>query len=271
MDDTLRSWVEETAGGRITAMTRPPAGGSRELYFVDVERDDGATVSLVLRCEGGGSFSGTEIAPAKEAVVYRALAEHAGARAARRRCRSRRRGAVDGARPRHRRPHRGRRRRARRDHGVVRRRAGGAAQPRRRHPHARRLRTAEQPRRPGAARPRDVGEARRRRRAGPRSPRALRRRVAPRPPARRRRPHRARPGRHRPGELRVREREGHRHRRLGVRAPRRPDGRLGLARHADAATPTSPGCRSATHGRPASRSTTIGSATTAPPSTTGAR
>ena len=75
MDDTLRSWVEETAGGRITATTRPPAGGSRELYFVDVERDDGATVSLVLRCEGGGSFSGTEIAPAKEAVVYRALAE----------------------------------------------------------------------------------------------------------------------------------------------------------------------------------------------------
>ena len=46
-----------------------------ELYFVDLERDDGAIVSLVLRCEGGGSFSGTEVSPAKEAVVYRALAE----------------------------------------------------------------------------------------------------------------------------------------------------------------------------------------------------
>src|SRR4051794_31912941 len=75
MDDTLRSWVEATAGGHITAMHRPPAGGSRELYFVDVGRDDGTTLSLVLRCESGGSFSGTEISPAKEAVVYRALAE----------------------------------------------------------------------------------------------------------------------------------------------------------------------------------------------------
>ena len=120
--------------------------------------------------------------------MYRALPSTPVSRTARRRRRSRRRGAVDGARPRHRRSHRGRRRRARRDHGVVRRRAGGAAQPRRRHPHARRLRATERPRRPGAARPRDVGEARRRRRAGPRSARALRRRVAARAPARRRRP-----------------------------------------------------------------------------------
>ncbi|MEX1008698.1 MAG: phosphotransferase family protein, partial [Acidimicrobiia bacterium] len=75
MDDTLRAWVEETAGGRITALSRPPAGGSREAYFVDVERADGVVVPLVLRCEGGGSFAGTEISPTKEAVVYRAL-EH---------------------------------------------------------------------------------------------------------------------------------------------------------------------------------------------------
>jgi aminoglycoside phosphotransferase (APT) family kinase protein len=69
----LRAWVEETAGGRIASVSRPPAGGSRELYFVDVERVDGTVVPLVLRCEGGGSFAGTEISPAKEAVVYRAL------------------------------------------------------------------------------------------------------------------------------------------------------------------------------------------------------
>ncbi len=75
MDDTLRAWVEETAGGRLASTTRPLAGGSRELYFVDVERADGVVLPLVLRCEGGGSFAGTEISPAREAVVYRAL-EH---------------------------------------------------------------------------------------------------------------------------------------------------------------------------------------------------
>ena len=75
MDDALRAWVEHTAGGRIAALTRPSAGGSRELYFVDIARADGSIVPLVVRCEGGGSFSGTEISPTKEAVVYRAL-EH---------------------------------------------------------------------------------------------------------------------------------------------------------------------------------------------------
>jgi aminoglycoside phosphotransferase (APT) family kinase protein len=38
-----------------------------------VERADGTVLPLVLRCEGGGSFAGTEISPSKEAVVYRAL------------------------------------------------------------------------------------------------------------------------------------------------------------------------------------------------------
>jgi len=56
---------------------RPAVGGSRELYLVDVETPDGAIVPLVLRCEAGGSFTGTDISPAKEAVVYRAL-EHTG-------------------------------------------------------------------------------------------------------------------------------------------------------------------------------------------------
>src|SRR5436190_2549387 len=73
VDAALRAWVEETAGGRIAWVSRSPAGGSRELYFLDVERADGTVVPLVLRCEGGGSFAGTEISPSKEAVVYRAL------------------------------------------------------------------------------------------------------------------------------------------------------------------------------------------------------
>jgi aminoglycoside phosphotransferase (APT) family kinase protein len=75
MDDDLRAWVEDCAGGKIVDASRPPTGGSRELYLLDVEQPDGARLPLVLRCEAGGSFTGTEIAPAKEAVVYRAL-EH---------------------------------------------------------------------------------------------------------------------------------------------------------------------------------------------------
>jgi aminoglycoside phosphotransferase (APT) family kinase protein len=73
VEDAIRAWVEEAAGGRITEVTRPAAGGSRELSFVEVAGRDGAVVPLVLRREGGGSFAGTEISPAKEAVVYRAL------------------------------------------------------------------------------------------------------------------------------------------------------------------------------------------------------
>ena len=142
MDDELRNWVEQTAGGRIAEMHRPPAGGSRELYFVDVERTDGTVVPLVVRCEAGGSFSGTEISPAKEAVVYRAL-EHTAVPVPRvvglapggaallmeRVAGSGDFSSLDDGR-------------ARRDHGVVRRRARGVAQPRRRHACARRLRAA---------------------------------------------------------------------------------------------------------------------------------
>ena len=73
MDDALIAWVESTTAGRVTQTTRPPSGGSRELYLIDIECDDGTTLELVLRCEAGGSFAGTEISPAKEATVYRAL------------------------------------------------------------------------------------------------------------------------------------------------------------------------------------------------------
>src|SRR5436190_20799030 len=73
MDDALRSWVEDTIGGHIVGAARPPVGGSRELYLVDVEQRDGTVLPLVVRCEGGGSFAGTEVSPSKEAVVYRAL------------------------------------------------------------------------------------------------------------------------------------------------------------------------------------------------------
>ena len=40
-----------------------------------MEQPDGTVLPLVLRCEAGSSFTGTEVSPAKEAVVYRALAD----------------------------------------------------------------------------------------------------------------------------------------------------------------------------------------------------
>ena len=73
MDAGVRAWIEATTGARLVSSVRAPAGGSRELHFVDVVDADGRTTSLVLRCEAGGSFTGTEISPAKEAVVYGAL------------------------------------------------------------------------------------------------------------------------------------------------------------------------------------------------------
>jgi aminoglycoside phosphotransferase (APT) family kinase protein len=73
ISDDLSEWVERETGGQILGQERPETGGSRELYFLDLEHPDGAR-SVVLRIEGGGSFSGTEISLAKEATVYRALA-----------------------------------------------------------------------------------------------------------------------------------------------------------------------------------------------------
>lgn len=73
MDDDMRKWVEQETGGKVVDTQRPPGGGSREMYLVDIETPDKTVVPLVLRCEAGGSFTGTEISPAKEAVIYQAL------------------------------------------------------------------------------------------------------------------------------------------------------------------------------------------------------
>ncbi len=75
MDDKISAWVEEATGGRITKLERPASGGSRELYLVDITKADGEVVPLVLRIEAGGSFTGTPLSVAREAVVYRALAD----------------------------------------------------------------------------------------------------------------------------------------------------------------------------------------------------
>jgi aminoglycoside phosphotransferase (APT) family kinase protein len=74
LDPALAAWSEETLEGRMVRCERTPGGGSRHSYFVTVEQRDGSRRDAVLRVEAGGSFSGTAINVAKEAVVYRALA-----------------------------------------------------------------------------------------------------------------------------------------------------------------------------------------------------
>ena len=73
MDDDTRAWLEASVEGRVVREERPPTGGSRTVYLIDVERG-AETLPLVVRCEGEGSFTGTEVSLAREAVVYRALA-----------------------------------------------------------------------------------------------------------------------------------------------------------------------------------------------------
>lgn len=73
LDPDLTRWVEESLGGRIARSTRAPTGGSRATYLVDVERE-AEVVPVVVRVEGDGSFTGTELSLSREAVAYRALA-----------------------------------------------------------------------------------------------------------------------------------------------------------------------------------------------------
>jgi aminoglycoside phosphotransferase (APT) family kinase protein len=73
VNDDIRAWVERETGGRILGAQRPPTGGSRDLFLIDVERPDGSTDPVVLRLETGGAFTGTPISLRREAAVYRAL------------------------------------------------------------------------------------------------------------------------------------------------------------------------------------------------------
>lgn len=70
MDDRLRRWVEDTTGAPMTSAKRHLVGGSRDLWFVEV--DDR---SLVLRAEtGAGALADTPLTLQREALVCRALA-----------------------------------------------------------------------------------------------------------------------------------------------------------------------------------------------------
>jgi aminoglycoside phosphotransferase (APT) family kinase protein len=65
--------VEKSAGGRIVSRQAHNGGFGRQIAMVDVETPEGERRELVLRCEQGTVFAGTEISLAREATAYRAL------------------------------------------------------------------------------------------------------------------------------------------------------------------------------------------------------
>lgn len=74
LDDDLRQWIESETGSPVVGATRTATGGSRVTWLVDLENDVEPT-SVVVRCEGEGSFTGTELTLMREAQVFRALAD----------------------------------------------------------------------------------------------------------------------------------------------------------------------------------------------------
>ncbi|MGE0387229.1 MAG: phosphotransferase family protein [Gammaproteobacteria bacterium] len=73
LDPRIEAWLSRALDGRITGVSRPASGGSRMTWFLDVRRDDGGAGDCVLRMEGQGSFTGTEVSLAREAAAYRVL------------------------------------------------------------------------------------------------------------------------------------------------------------------------------------------------------
>ena len=75
LDPDLAGFVADATGGRIETAERIAAGASRATWRVDVARG-GEIRPLVLRSDSGdGPLSGTELTLAREAAVYRALAD----------------------------------------------------------------------------------------------------------------------------------------------------------------------------------------------------
>jgi aminoglycoside phosphotransferase (APT) family kinase protein len=72
LDPELAAWVEAQLGRRVVASTRTTTGGSRTTWLVDL---DGSSEppSVVVRVEGDGSFTGTEVSLAREIVAFKAL------------------------------------------------------------------------------------------------------------------------------------------------------------------------------------------------------
>jgi aminoglycoside phosphotransferase (APT) family kinase protein len=74
LPDDIVPWIEELTGARVLATNRVPGGASREAWFVDAERPDGAPWPLFLRFSrekrpSGGLFHDLRV----EAEVFLAL------------------------------------------------------------------------------------------------------------------------------------------------------------------------------------------------------
>jgi len=72
LEPALGRWIEKELGRSITRCTRMPTGGSRTTWSIDLDPDSTPT-GVVLRLEGQGSFTGTELTLARETLVYQAL------------------------------------------------------------------------------------------------------------------------------------------------------------------------------------------------------
>jgi aminoglycoside phosphotransferase (APT) family kinase protein len=71
----LTDFVERATGGTLARAERIATGASRATWRLEIARAD-ETRALVLRCDtGDGPLSGTELSLAREAGVYRALAD----------------------------------------------------------------------------------------------------------------------------------------------------------------------------------------------------
>ena len=230
LPEDIIHWIEDETGGVVTATNRVPGGASREAWFIDVKRD-GATDPLFLRYSRADAARRHRV----PAAAGRGRSVHGAAGHRRHRPADPRR--APGARSDAVGAHLGREL-VLPDPGS---RRAGARRPRL-HPQPRRAPPARPARsRPPELRPGEDGaraRARRDREHAPpgdaavgrhRSPPAPQPRLAGAQRARLRRSGRLRPGRHRPRQLHVRERQGHRGRRLGARPLRRPDGRHRVA------------------------------------------
>ncbi len=69
----LVEWIAASTGGEVERLSREVGGGTREIWFADVQRGEQRLELVVRRDSGGGPFSGTELSLAREAAVYRAL------------------------------------------------------------------------------------------------------------------------------------------------------------------------------------------------------
>jgi aminoglycoside phosphotransferase (APT) family kinase protein len=71
MEARLRAWVEDAVGGSVATARRRHTGGSRAMWFVDIERGTD-TLEAVVRVESG-ALDGTHLSLGREVAVYRAL------------------------------------------------------------------------------------------------------------------------------------------------------------------------------------------------------